>query len=88
MPMQDGTGPDGEGQLTGRGLGPCGRGFRRGLRRGFGRGFGRYFFRDSSYDYEPTPLTKKEQKELLNQEAKELETELKRIKELIKEVDE
>ena len=33
MPARDGTGPYGEGQLTGRGLGPCGRG----LRRGFGR---------------------------------------------------
>ena len=33
MPGQDRTGPLGQGPLTGRGLGPCGR--------GFGRGFGR-----------------------------------------------
>lgn len=30
MPNRDGTGPMGRGQLTGRGLGPCGRGLRRG----------------------------------------------------------
>ena len=54
MPGGNGTGPSGEGPLTGRGLGSCGsgvsnaapnnnqgrgRGFGRGL--GFGRGFGR-----------------------------------------------
>ena len=33
MPGQDRTGPLGQGPLTGRGFGPCGRGFRR----GFGR---------------------------------------------------
>ena len=42
MPNQDGTGPSGEGPLTGRGLGPCNAGqiVRRGFRRGFGRGQG------------------------------------------------
>jgi len=42
MPFEDGTGPDGMGPGTGRGLGPCGAGARRGLgfRRGFGRGRG------------------------------------------------
>jgi len=34
MPTQDGTGPQGKGPLTGRGLGPCGCG----LGRGFGLG--------------------------------------------------
>lgn len=50
MPRQDGTGPMGQGQMTGRGLGPCnanaaetdntpyGRGL--GLGRGCGRGRG------------------------------------------------
>ncbi|MDI9472741.1 MAG: DUF5320 domain-containing protein [Tissierellia bacterium] len=57
MPRKDGTGPLGEGAMTGRGLGACvdsntefvrGTGFRRGLGRGFrcgsrkGFGFGRY----------------------------------------------
>ena len=50
MPRFDGTGPQGQGPLTGRGSGPCspqngnelGRGrFGRRLRRGFGQGFGR-----------------------------------------------
>ena len=36
MPDRDGTGPAGDGPLTGRGLGQCGRGFRRGRGRGLG----------------------------------------------------
>ncbi len=38
MPRRDGRGPLGEGPLTGRGFGPCGRGYNQG--RGIGRGFG------------------------------------------------
>jgi len=41
MPAQDRTGPQGQGPLTGRGLGPCGRGLARGFGRGMGRGQGR-----------------------------------------------
>lgn len=45
MPNQDGTGPEGKGSLTGRGLGKC-KGARtcprgRGQGRGRGRGMGR-----------------------------------------------
>jgi len=51
MPYFDGTGPQGQGPMTGRGLGPCGggsafgrrglgRGMTRGMTRGLGRGFG------------------------------------------------
>ncbi|MBO8158241.1 DUF5320 domain-containing protein [Thermosyntropha sp.] len=46
MPGFDGTGPLGYGPMTGRGLGPCGRGLRRGyfgFGRGRGIGFGRRF---------------------------------------------
>ncbi len=32
MPAFDGTGPRGQGPMTGRGLGPCGLGMRRGRR--------------------------------------------------------
>ena len=39
MPRFDGTGPQGAGPITGRGLGPCGAGA--GIRRGFGRGMQR-----------------------------------------------
>ncbi len=46
MPNRDGTGPLGEGPLTGRGLGPCGGGLKRGRpglgkRLGSGKGFRR-----------------------------------------------
>lgn len=45
MPQQDGTGPNGQGARTGRGMGNCnrqsGRGQGRGLGRGQGRGMGR-----------------------------------------------
>jgi hypothetical protein len=48
MPQQDGTGPNGQGSRTGRGMGNCNRqggveiepGARRGLGRGGGRGRG------------------------------------------------
>jgi len=47
MPKFDGTGPQGQGPMTGRGLGPCGAGrgmgMRFGGRRNCGRGLGRYF---------------------------------------------
>jgi hypothetical protein len=41
MPNRDKTGPQGQGPLTGRGLGPCGSGTGTGTTRGFGFGFGR-----------------------------------------------
>ena len=50
MPRRDGTGPMGQGSMTGRGAGPCsgdvaqgapGQGRGRGFGLGFGRGFGR-----------------------------------------------
>ncbi|MBU1000379.1 DUF5320 domain-containing protein [Patescibacteria group bacterium] len=47
MPAFDGTGPRGQGPMTGRGLGSCGggRGMRMGFGRcrGYGRGLGGYF---------------------------------------------
>ena len=43
MPAFNGTGPQGAGPMTGRGLGSCGGGqaYGRGIGRGLGRGFGR-----------------------------------------------
>lgn len=89
MPGFDGTGPRGEGPLTGRGLGPCGRGL--GWRRSFGRWFGwrRYYPRPVYY---PGPafgsivLTKEEQKKVLEEQKKDLELELQRIQEKLKEL--
>lgn len=62
----DKTGPLGQGTLTGRGLGPCGRGFR--------RGFGRRFL-------QPLELSKEEEKKILESEKAEIEKRLKELKE-------
>ena len=70
MPRFDRTGPRGMGPLTGRGLGPCGGGH------GFGRGFGR-----RGFYYEPEPLTKKEERKVLEEEKKAIEKRLKELKE-------
>ena len=100
MPAQDGTGPMGGGPLTGRGLGPCGRGF--GLGRGFrgrgfgiGRGFGRGFawrgrmtpvYRDQDIDYPTYPTYPREPTKQEEKEALKEEKEyLERgLKEIIK----
>ena len=82
MPNMNRTGPRGEGPLTGRGLGPCGRGF---SGRGFGQGFrSGEFSQNENRGYEP--MTKSEQKQLLEEEIKELETEIKRLKQIIQEL--
>jgi len=79
MPFGNGTGPGGSGPGTGWGIGPCGAGM--GWRRGFGRGYGRGFgWRGyGGYPYQPQ-ITKKEEKEMLMDDAKDLEEELKVIK--------
>jgi hypothetical protein len=73
MPRFNGTGPEGQGPETGQGLGPCGGG--RGLKRGFGCGFG---FRRI--------LNSSEEKEYLEQEAKNLEERSKQINNRLKEL--
>lgn len=77
MPKYDRTGPFGQGSMTGRGMGPCG--MRTGWKGGFGRGFGR-FRRFGSQ------VTKKEEREMLEEEAGVLEDELKFIKERLTEL--
>jgi len=85
MPRFDGTGPWGLGPGTGWGLGPCGAGmaWRRG--RGPGRGFGWRRFWDYGpwgypyQSYQPQ-ITKKEEKEILEDEVTDLEEELKAVK--------
>jgi len=75
MPRFDGTGPLGLGPGTGWGRDPCGMGMA--WRRGWGRGFGwRRFW---GYPYQPQ-ITEKEEKEILEQDTKDLEEELKAIK--------
>jgi len=83
MPRFDRTGPLGSGPGTGWGLGPCeaGMAWRRG--RGWrGRGFGRFW---GNYPYQPQ-TTKKEETEMLTEEAGALEEELKSVKERITEL--
>jgi hypothetical protein len=90
MPGFDRTGPRGEGPMTGRGLGPCGRG--RGFRRGFGRGagFGRGFSRGRGYAYDYAPvapaLTKDQEKAVLEDEMKILQEDMEAIKKRLKEL--
>ena len=79
MPYQDGTGPQGQGPLTGRGLGPCGRGFRRGFGRGFKMGF-RRFAPDVPIYEEQLELTKEQKIKILEEEKTEIERELKELK--------
>lgn len=77
MPGMDRTGPLGMGSRTGRGMGPCGRGFRR----GFGRGLG---FRQMYQ--EPVTLNKTDEKKILQEELKEIELEKKEIEKRLKEI--
>jgi len=78
MPYFDGTGPQGMGPLTGRGMGACvgGMGFRRGMGRGFRRmvGFQR-----------PWPVADTvDNEEFLAQEEQYLKEELKAVQDEIK----
>ena len=100
MPFGDGTGPRGQGPLTGRGLGPCagykayGRGFGRGYGRGMGRGYGRgpgfqgpqRGFRAAPFaDYgQPVDLSREEKLKILKAEKDDIAQELKAVEEEIK----
>lgn len=86
MPGQDKTGPEGRGALTGRRLGPCGRGFakRLGIKQGLGRGLG---FRARTFLEEPITLTESEEKKILEAELKEIEDERKEVEKRLKEIE-
>jgi hypothetical protein len=91
MPYFDGTGPAGQGPMTGRGQGPCannswfgrGRGFgfgpprRIGRGRGFGRRFARPFWNVQNAD-DSDPETLKAYEEDLQAELKEVQSLLKK----------
>ncbi|MBL7150636.1 DUF5320 domain-containing protein [Candidatus Microgenomates bacterium] len=79
MPALDKTGPQGQGPMTGRGLGPCGkgRGMGFGRCRGYGRGLGRYFGWNA-------PQTKEEKLEDVEVYKKALQEEMEEVdKELV-----
>lgn len=79
MPQQDGTGPMGQGPMTGRGLGPCVRGF------GFRRGFGRRWFQPNQF-VQPVQYSEADEKKILQEELKEIEAESKEIQNRLKEL--
>jgi hypothetical protein len=81
MPYGDETGPLGQEPLTGRGLGPCGRGLRRGCYGGFGRGYGYGRFGYAGY-----PLTEDDEKDLLESDLKAIEAEKKAIEKRLDEI--
>ena len=100
MPFGDGTGPSGQGSMTGRGLGYC-AGYRRpgytnpvpgrGLGRGRGRGW--YNWRGPAYytpNYSPAypsgQPTAKEEKEIIQQEIEMLREEMKGFEDRLKEL--
>ncbi len=80
MPGFDGTGPLGQGPMTGRGFGPCGLGLGWRRRFGAGRGLGRYF----GWRW---PQTKEEEKQALADYKKALEEELEDVEKGIKELE-
>ncbi len=85
MPQGDQTGPMGQGPLTGRGLGSCARGF--GFRRGFGRGFGRRQFQPNQFvqPIQPVQYSEADEKKILQEELKEIESEKVEIQKRLKE---
>ncbi len=76
MPFGDGTGPLGQGPMTGWGRGPCGRGLARGWRGSWrGRGFG------SGWRWPwLSGRTKEDEKAALDEEEKILEEELAQVR--------
>lgn len=89
MPRSDGTGPTGQGPMTGRGLGNCikygvpivagiaaafGFGRRRGQRRGFGANFENF-------------ESKEDELLVLKEQAKSMESSLEEIKKRITEIE-
>ncbi len=78
MPGENGTGPQGMGALTGRGLGLCGGGMRRGLGRGFGRARCPARF--------AVGFTKEEEKKILEADLQDIESEKEAIQKRIKEI--
>jgi hypothetical protein len=88
MPGQDGTGPTGQGALTGRGLGPCGAGKRlgRGFGRGLGRSFGRRCWCPMVQQTTEVNMSEKDEKKILEAELKEIEAEKAEIAKRLKEI--
>ena len=98
MPQGDGTGPNGQGPLTGRGMGYCAGfnvpGF---MNPCFGRGFGRgrgFAFRSRAMQavmpiqMQPQVITEKQEKQYLKQELETLKQEIEDIQKRLKDLKE
>ena len=74
MPRRNGTGPTGNGPMTGRGMGYCrgGVGYGMGRGAGFGRGLGW-----GMYATPVAPISLAERKRILEDELKQLEAPMK-----------
>ncbi|MBU0907764.1 MAG: DUF5320 domain-containing protein [Nanoarchaeota archaeon] len=89
MPRFDGTGPNGQGPLTGRGAGNCTNVVAPGFRRGFGRGRGlarRGEFIQVPPRAMPSNMTETEEKQYLEEELEALKQEMKEIEKRLKEL--
>ena len=86
MPGLNGTGPRGQGQMTGRGMGQCNGTQRRGIGRSFGcrRGF---FGRSFGGFFATGRVTKEEEKEILEEEAEALKNELEEVKKRLEDLE-
>jgi len=92
MPQGNGTGPAGQGSMTGRGMGFCAGlnapGFMNG---GFGRGRGfgrraRAIQTRPIQPVQPAVITEKQEKQFLEQDLEALKEEMKAIEERLKEL--
>lgn len=96
MPRRDGTGPAGQGSMTGRGMGFCAGfnspGFSNG---GFGRGMGRGFawraraFKNMPFQVEmdnSEKISQRSEKQFLEQELDALKDEMQEVEKRLKEI--
>jgi hypothetical protein len=92
MPRFDGTGPIGQGPLTGRGMGNC---TSNAIMPRFRMGFGRGFFRGRGFAWTPRmpawqiqqpEITESEEKQYLEEELEVLKEEMKEIEKRLKEI--
>lgn len=82
MPRLDGTGPRGQGPMTGRGLGPCGGGYGHGRGMGYGRGYGLSW---NPWSYRQPTAT--EEKAIIQDDIAALREELKAAEERLSQIE-
>ncbi len=84
MPGMNGTGPLGQGAMTGGGRGPCGRGLSRGFGRGmgYGAGMGRGFGRGRGFaGWAPGYGAAPADRQAMEQRLQDLEAEARLLRE-------